>query len=54
MPKATIAAQKKNAEARQKTKEKSYGKNFYAFDSETNGFKHNEVVELAAILYQDG
>ena len=29
-------------------------RNFYAIDTETNGFKHNEPLQIAVVLYQDG
>ena len=29
-------------------------RNFYAIDIETNGFKHNEPLQIGAVLYLDG
>ena len=29
-------------------------RNFYAIDTETNGFKYNEPLQVSVILYQDG
>ena len=29
-------------------------RNFYAIDVETNGFKHNEPLQIGVVLYKDG
>ena len=29
-------------------------RNFYAIDIETNGFKHNEPLQIAAVLFENG
>ena len=49
-----MAKQKKNAEARLKTQEKKYAKNFYAVDTKTTGLKKNELVQFAAVLFKNG
>ena len=35
-------------------RERLFETNFYALDTETNGFKHNEPIQVAAIVYEDG
>ena len=37
-----------------KTIEKGYAKNFYVLNTETNGFKHNEPIQIAILLYEKG
>ena len=34
--------------------EKRYSKNFYVLDTETNGFKDNEPIQIAALLFENG
>jgi len=46
--------QMKNAKKREETKERNYDKNFYVIDCETNGFDHNEPVQIAVLLFENG
>ena len=46
--------QKRNAMERLKTLEKSYETNFYALDTETTGFTHNELIQVGVVLFKKG
>ena len=48
--------QKRFTEAKKRESKKKYGdgKNFYTFDSKTNGFTHNEPVQITVIRYDNG
>ena len=35
-------------------RERLFQSNFYAVDVETNGFRHNEPIQIAAVLYENG
>lgn len=35
-------------------REQRFSKNFYAVDVETNGFDHNEPLQIAIVRYEDG
>ena len=54
MDDAEADRQRKNAMARLKTLEKSFETNFYALDTETTGFSHNEPIQVAAVLFEKG
>ena len=45
----TTAADRRAIEKMQKD-----GTNFYAIDVETNGFNHNEPIQIASVLYKNG
>ena len=44
----------KNANARMVTAYKNCRENFYVLDTETNGFKYNEPVQIAAVRFENG
>ena len=44
----------KNARGRDAYKPKTFGRNFYALDTETTGLNKDELVQVAAVLYQRG
>ena len=44
----------KNANARMVTAYKNCRENFYVLDTETNGFKYNEPVQIAAVRFKNG
>ena len=46
--------QMKNANARKVTAYKNCRENFYVLDTETNGFKYNEPVQIAAVRFENG
>ena len=46
--------QLKGAEKRLNKKVKDFAKNFYVLDCETNGFKHNEPVQIAVLRFEKG
>ena len=54
IPEAMKEHQAKKAKAALKKIEKSYAENFYVLDTETTGFKHNEPLQISALLFLDG
>ena len=46
--------QMKNANARKVTAYKNCRENFYVLDTETNGFRYNEPVQIAAVRFENG
>ena len=39
---------------RLKSLEKSYETDFYALDTETTGFTHNELIQVGVVLFKKG
>ena len=49
-----VKRQEKNAKARLSTQQKKHAKNFYVLDTETTGLLTKELIEVAAILFEEG
>ena len=54
MPEYEEARQKRNAATRLRALERSHMRNFYALDTETSGFDHNEPIQIGVVLFEDG
>ena len=54
IPEVVKQHQEKKAKAQLKTIEKRYKKNFYVLDCETSGFNHNEPIQIAVLVFENG
>ena len=54
IPKEEESSQVIKDELKKESKKKNYEKSFYVLDTETSGFKHNEPIQIAVLLYIDG